>query len=62
MIGLKQYFSTHAAGVIITPKPVTAYSGVEEVDGTWVTQLAMDDLEFMGVLKIDFGAADFDHP
>ena len=54
MIGLKQYFSTHAAGVIITPKPVTAYSGVEEVDGTWVTQLAMDDLEFMGVLKIDF--------
>ncbi len=54
LIGLKQYFSTHAAGVIITPKPVTAYSGVEEVDGTWVTQLAMDDLEFMGVLKIDF--------
>ncbi|HHX02040.1 MAG TPA: DNA polymerase III subunit alpha [Firmicutes bacterium] len=54
LIGLKQYFSTHAAGVIITPKPVTSYSGVEEVDGTWVTQLAMDDLAFLGVLKIDF--------
>lgn len=54
LIGLKQYFSTHAAGVIITPEPVTCYSGVEAVDGTWVTQLAMDDLAFLGVLKIDF--------
>ena len=54
LIGLKQYFSTHAAGVIITPRPVTSYSGVEEVDGAWVTQLAMDDLAYLGVLKIDF--------
>lgn len=54
LVGLKQYFSTHAAGVIITPKPVTAYTGVNQVDGVNVTQLAMDDLEYLGVLKIDF--------
>ena len=54
LVGLKQYFSTHAAGVIITPKPVTAYTGVNPVDGVNVTQLAMDDLEYLGVLKIDF--------
>jgi DNA polymerase-3 subunit alpha len=54
LVGLKQYFSTHAAGVVITPKPITTYSGVNQVDGMWVTQLAMDDLEYLGVLKIDF--------
>lgn len=51
---IKQYFSTHASGIIITPKPVTCYSGIEYVNGMAVTQLPMDALESIGVLKIDF--------
>ena len=53
LVGLKQYFSTHAAGLIITPEPVIKYSAVEIVDGIYVTQLTMDVLEELGVLKID---------
>ncbi len=53
LIGLKQYFSTHAAGLVITPQPITNYSPVENLDGTYVTQLTMDALEQLGLLKID---------
>lgn len=53
LAGIKQYFSTHAAGLIITPEPIIKYSGVEIVDGIYITQLPMDALEELGVLKID---------
>lgn len=53
--GLPRHISTHAAGVVISDKPL-----VENVpltlgaNGTNLTQFAMNDLEKIGLLKIDF--------
>jgi len=53
--GLTRHASTHAAGVVISPKPITEYaplyqSGTEER----TTQYAMGDIERIGLLKMDF--------
>jgi DNA polymerase-3 subunit alpha len=53
--GLVRHASTHAAGVVISPQPlqeiVPLYkSNKEEI----TTQYAMDDLEKIGLLKMDF--------
>jgi len=53
--GLARHASTHAAGVVISPQPlqeiVPLYkTNREEI----VTQFAMDDLERIGLLKMDF--------
>ncbi|MDE3179766.1 MAG: DNA polymerase III subunit alpha [Acidobacteriota bacterium] len=53
--GLARHASTHAAGVVISPQPlqeiVPLYkSGKDEI----TTQYAMDDLEKIGLLKMDF--------
>ena len=53
--GLSRHASTHAAGVVISPQPlreiVPLYrTNREEI----VTQFAMDDLEKIGLLKMDF--------
>jgi DNA polymerase-3 subunit alpha len=53
--GLVRHASTHAAGVVISPQPlqeiVPLYkSNKEEI----TTQYAMDDLEKVGLLKMDF--------
>ncbi len=53
--GLARHASTHAAGVVISPQPlrelVPLYkSGKDEI----TTQYAMDDLEHIGLLKMDF--------
>jgi len=57
--GVSRHASTHAAGVVITDKPLVAYTplhrptrGAEE--GLPVTQYTMDVLEETGLLKIDF--------
>jgi DNA polymerase-3 subunit alpha len=53
--GLTRHASVHAAGVVISPAPlidfVPLYKGVK---GEVVTQYAMDDVEGMGLLKMDF--------
>jgi DNA polymerase-3 subunit alpha len=53
--GLTRHASVHAAGVVISPLPliniVPLYKGV---NGEVVTQYAMDDVEGMGLLKMDF--------
>ncbi len=53
--GLPRHCSTHAAGVVISPKPLweflPLYRGAnDEV----VTQFAMNDIEKLGLLKMDF--------
>lgn len=53
LVGLKQYFSTHAAGVLITPKPVITYTGLERSGEIAVTQTAMDGIAGLGLVKID---------
>ena len=53
--GLTRHASVHAAGVVISPTPlidiVPLYKAVK---GEAVTQYAMDDIEGMGLLKMDF--------
>ncbi len=57
--GVSRHASTHAAGVVITDKPLVEYTplhrptrGAEE--GLPVTQYTMDVLEETGLLKVDF--------
>ncbi len=53
--GLARHASTHAAGVVISPTPlqeiVPLYKGSK---GEITTQYSMDDLEKIGLLKMDF--------
>ena len=55
--GVVRHASTHAAGVVITPEPLTRYTPLQKStrSGTEVTtQYSMYDLEAIGLLKIDF--------
>ena len=51
--GMPRHASTHAAGVVITDKPVTSYVPVAENSGA-VTQFTMDGVAELGLLKFDF--------
>lgn len=52
--------STHAAGMIITPRPIVEYAPLHRTTGSHsdtlksVTQFGMDTCEKIGLLKIDF--------
>ncbi|MBI4382649.1 MAG: DNA polymerase III subunit alpha, partial [Nitrospinae bacterium] len=53
--GLPRHCSTHAAGVVISPRPLTEFlplykGGDDEI----VTQFAMGHIEKLGLLKMDF--------
>jgi DNA polymerase-3 subunit alpha len=53
--GMTRHASTHAAGVVIAPAPITEFAplykgGRDEI----VTQWAMKDVERIGLLKMDF--------
>ncbi|GAB6138104.1 hypothetical protein JCM15060_12930 [Halanaerobaculum tunisiense] len=52
--GLSRHASTHAAGVVITKEKLTNYTPLYQSDGEVTTQYAMDDLEALGLLKMDF--------
>lgn len=52
--GLPRHISTHAAGVIIGPENLQNIIPLQLQDGNIITQLPMDDLEDMGLLKMDF--------
>lgn len=54
--GLCRHASTHAAGVVISPKPLTDYSPLYKnpTDGTVTTQFDMFAVESIGLLKFDF--------
>ncbi len=53
--GLPRHTSTHAAGVVICPSPVTEYVPVcISNDGSISTQYIMTTLEELGLLKMDF--------
>lgn len=53
--GIPRHISTHAAGVVITEKPLTDHVpltvGANDIH---LTQFAMNDLESIGLLKMDF--------
>ena len=53
--GLPRHTSTHAAGVLISPKAVDEYVPLSKApDGTITTQFTMTTLEELGLLKMDF--------
>ena len=52
--GMPRHASTHAAGVVITHRPVYEYVPLATNDGSPVTQYTMTTLEELGLLKMDF--------
>ena len=52
--GMPRNASTHAAGVVITRRPVYEYVPLATNDGLAVTQYTMVTLEELGLLKMDF--------
>ncbi|MEG2119264.1 MAG: DNA polymerase III subunit alpha, partial [Pseudoflavonifractor sp.] len=52
--GMPRHASTHAAGVVITKRPVWEYVPLAKNDESVVTQYSMTTLEELGLLKMDF--------
>jgi DNA polymerase-3 subunit alpha len=57
--GMARHASTHAAGVVISREPLTSYMPLQRASkgngqGQLMTQLAMEDIARMGLLKMDF--------
>lgn len=52
--GMPRNASTHAAGVVIAPRPVSEYVPLCTTRDTLATQYPMHNLEELGVLKMDF--------
>lgn len=53
--GLPRHASTHAAGVVISSDPLVNHIPIQGGQaGTYLTQFPMEDLEEIGLLKMDF--------
>jgi DNA polymerase III subunit alpha len=54
--GLSRHASTHAAGVVIAPEPLTHYTALyrNSAEDVVTTQFDMKSIEDMGLLKFDF--------
>ena len=52
--GMPRHTSTHAAGVVITDRPVVDYVPLSMNDDAVVTQYTMTAIEELGLLKMDF--------
>ncbi len=55
--GLTRHASTHAAGVVIAPKPITEFCPLHRGSGgkeDITTQYSKDEIESLGLLKMDF--------
>ncbi|MCR5530030.1 MAG: DNA polymerase III subunit alpha [Saccharofermentans sp.] len=52
--GMPRHTSTHAAGVIISGKPITDIAPLAVNDNNTVVQFAKADIESVGLLKFDF--------
>ena len=52
--GMPRHASKHAAGVVITPRPVDDYVPLAKNDDAVVTQYTMTNIEALGLLKMDF--------
>ena len=52
--GMPRHASTHAAGVLITARPVSDYVPLQTNDQVITTQFPMGTLEALGLLKMDF--------
>ena len=52
--GMPRNSSTHAAGIVITDRPVSDYVPLAKNDESVVTQFTMTTIEELGLLKMDF--------
>lgn len=52
--GMPRNVSVHAAGVLITDRPVTEYVPLATSGGNQITQFDMDTVAHLGLLKFDF--------
>jgi len=53
--GLTRHASTHAAGVVISPRPIVEFAPLcVTKDAEVITQYAKDEIEKIGLLKMDF--------
>lgn len=52
--GMPRHASTHAAGIVITERPMSEYVPLAKNDEAIVTQFTMTNLEELGLLKMDF--------
>ena len=52
--GMPRHASTHAAGVVISAKPITEYVPLQKNDEAVTTQFPMGTIEELGLLKMDF--------
>ena len=52
--GMPRNVSVHAAGVVITDRPISEYVPLATSNGTVVTQFDMDTVAKLGLLKFDF--------
>ena len=52
--GLPRHSSMHAAGVVISKKPIVEYVPLHASEGAITTQFPMTTLEELGLLKMDF--------
>ncbi len=52
--GMPRHASMHAAGIVITDKPVSEYVPLSSNHDTVVTQYTMNSIADLGLLKIDF--------
>lgn len=52
--GLIRNAGTHAAGVVISQKPLTEYVPLQKNDDVIITQFPKDTVEELGLLKMDF--------
>ena len=52
--GMPRHITLHAAGVVITDRPVSDYVPLAKSDDAVVTQFTMTTLEELGLLKMDF--------
>ncbi len=52
--GMPRNISVHAAGVVITDRPISDYVPLSVSNGTVVTQFDMDTIAKLGLLKFDF--------
>ena len=52
--GMPRNISVHAAGVVITDRPISSYVPLSVSNGTVVTQFDMDTIAKLGLLKFDF--------
>lgn len=52
--GLPRHISTHAAAVVISDKTLSDLVPMQKISGTYLTQFTMNDVEHIGLLKMDF--------